>query len=68
MPRYTVEFSEQADKGLEQVQKTLGATSKADVIRKALNLLNYVVQEKERGGTLYIENKKENVKKEIVTI
>ena len=68
MSRFTIEFTEEADRGLEQVQKLLHATTKADVIRKAVNLLNFVVQEQEKGGKLIIENPRENLRKEIVTI
>lgn len=68
MSRFTIEFTEEADRGLEQVQKMLHATTKADVIRKAVNLLNFVAQEQEKGGKLIIENPKENIRKEIVTI
>lgn len=68
MSRFTIEFTEDADKGLEEVQKSLHATTKADVIRKAMNLLNFVVQERENGGKLIIENTRENIRKEIVTI
>jgi hypothetical protein len=68
MSRFTIEFTEEADKGLEQVQKLLHAKTKADVIRKAVNLLNFVVQERENGGKLIVENPRENVRKEIVTI
>jgi hypothetical protein len=68
MSRFTIEFTEEADRGLDQVQKILGGKTKADVIRKAINLLNFVVQEQQKGGKLFIENEKENVRKEIVTI
>ncbi len=68
MSRFTIEFTEEADRGLEQVQKILGGKTKADVIRKAINLLNFVVQERQKGGRLFIENKDENLRKEIVTI
>jgi hypothetical protein len=68
MSRFTIEFTEEADKGLEEVQRKLHATTKADVIRKAVNLLNFVVQEQEKGGKLIVENPKENLRKEIVTL
>lgn len=68
MSRFTIHFSDDADRSLETAQKSLNVTSKADVIRKALNLLNYVVQERSKGGKLYVENEREKVRKEIVTI
>lgn len=68
MSRFTIEFSEDADRGLEQARRLLGATTKADVLRKAVNLLNFVVQEQEKGGKIIIENASENLRKEVVTI
>jgi len=68
MSRFTIEFSADADKSLDEAQKALGAKTKADVIRKAVNLLNYVVSEKGKGGVLIIENRDENIRKEVVTI
>lgn len=68
MSRFTIEFNEEADKGLEHIQHYLGATSKADVIRKAVNLLNYVVTEREGGGKLVIEHPDKQLRKEVVTI
>ena len=48
--------------------KTLGAKTKADVVRKALNLLQYVLEEQKGGGKLMVENKRENSRKEVITI
>ena len=42
--------------------------SKADVLRKALNLLNYVVRAQEEGGKLVVENKKDKSRKEVITL
>jgi hypothetical protein len=68
MSRFTIEFSEDADRSLDEAQKALGAKTKADVIRKAVNLLNYVIGERGKGGRLIIENRDENLRKEVVTI
>jgi hypothetical protein len=68
MSRFTIEFNDEADAGLENIRKQLGVTTKADVIRKAVNLLNYVVEERKDGGKLVIENEAKKVRKEIVTI
>ena len=67
MSRFTIELTPEADKGLEEVRQRLGATTKADVIRKAISLLNFVVQERQEGGRLIIENSKKDVRKEVVT-
>jgi Arc/MetJ-type ribon-helix-helix transcriptional regulator len=68
MSRFTVEFSDDVDADVETLIKSLGVKTKADVIRKALNLLNYVVQEQQAGGKLVVENERQNVKKEVVTL
>jgi predicted transcriptional regulator len=68
MSRFTIEFSEEVDRQIDQIAKALNANTKADVIRKALGLLTYVVREKAEGSTLIIENKEKNVRKEVVTL
>jgi predicted transcriptional regulator len=68
MSRFTIEFTDDVDKQIEQIAKALNANTKADVIRKALGLLNYVVQERAAGSTVILENKRENVRKEVVTL
>ena len=68
MSRFTIEFTDDVDQQIEEIAKALNANTKADVIRKALGLLNYVVHEKAAGGTVIVENKKENIRKEVVTL
>ena len=68
MSRFTIEFSEDVDQQIDQIAKALKAPTKADVVRKALGLLSYVVKERDEGSTLVLENKKTNVRKEIVTL
>ena len=68
MAKFTIQFSKKTEKDLERMIKTLGAKTKADVIRKALNLLQYVLEEQKGGGKLMVENKKENSRKEVITI
>ena len=68
MSRFTVEFSPEVDQNIEKIAKALGVRTKADVVRKALNLLNYVVQEQEAGSKLILENERQNLKKELITI
>jgi hypothetical protein len=45
MPRSTIEFSAAADTQLGQLTKTLGASSKAEVVRNALSLYAYLVSD-----------------------
>ncbi len=68
MAKFTIQFSKKTEKDLERMIKTLGAKTKADVVRKALNLLRYVLEEQKGGGKLMVENKRENSRKEVITI
>jgi hypothetical protein len=68
MARFTIDFSPQAERELRDIQKALDAGTKADVIRKALSLVKYVVEERQHGGRIFVENEKEKVRKEIVTL
>jgi hypothetical protein len=68
LAKFTILFSKKVEKDLERMTKTLGAKSKADVVRKALNLLRYVLEEQKGGGKLMVENKRENSRKEVITI
>ncbi len=68
MSRFTIDFSDEAERDLQGLIKALGVKSKADVLRKALNLLNYVVRAQEDGGKLVVENKKDKSRKEVVTL
>ncbi len=68
MSRFTIDFSDEAERDLQGLIKALGVKSKADVLRKALNLLNYVVRAREEGGKLVVENKKDKSRKEVITL
>ena len=68
MPKYTIQFSKRTDRDLERLAKSLGVTSKADVVRKAVNLLRYVLEEQKAGGKLIVENSRDKTKKELVPI
>lgn len=68
MPKYTIQFSKQTDRDLGRLMKALGANSKAEVVRKAVNLLRYVLQEQKGGGRIVVENHRDNTKKEVIPI
>jgi len=68
MSRFTVEFSPSVDRDIEEIGRDLGVTTKADVVRKALNLLKYVVRERKEGAKFVLENERQNTRKEIVTL
>jgi len=68
MPKYTIQFSKETDRDLERLTGILGVHSKADVIRKAVNLLRVVLEERKGGGTLIVENKRDRTRKELIPI
>jgi len=68
MPKFTIQFSEQTDKDLDRLTKALGVNSKAEVVRKAVNLLRYVLKEQKCGGALVVENKREKTTKQLIPI
>jgi hypothetical protein len=51
MPRYTIDFDEEFDKTLTELVKKTDATTKADVIRRAVASYSYLKkQQRERKG------------------
>jgi len=63
--RVTADFSPEAYETLSSVSNQLDA-SKAEVLRKALGLLNFVVKHRAQGWRLVLE--KDDARKEIVTL
>ena len=55
------------DRDLARLTKALGVNSKADVVRRALNLLRYALDELKAGGRL-VENNRDKTKKELIPI
>ena len=68
MPKYTIHFSNKTDRDLARLTKALGVNSKADVVRRALNLLRYVLDEQKGGGRLVVENNRDKTKKEVIPL
>ncbi len=68
MPKYTIHFSSKTDRDLARLTKALGVNSKADVVRRALNLYRYVLDEQKAGGRLVVENNRDKTKKELIPI
>ena len=68
MPKFTIQFSQQTDRDLDRLTKARGVNSKAEVVRKAANLLRYVLKEQECEGTLVVENKREKTGKQLIPI
>jgi hypothetical protein len=67
MFRLLVEFSTKAELDLQRICQILGKTE-TEVIHKALGLLNYTVNEKEKGSKIVFENELEGTRKEIIKI
>ena len=63
-----MDFSDVAAEEIEQLAQELQLRTKADVLRKALGVLKYIVEEKRQGGRVFIENRQEGERKEIVAI
>lgn len=68
MPKYTIHFSSEADRDLVRLTKALGVSSKADVVRRALKLFRYVLDEQKAGRRLVVENNRDKTKKELIPI
>lgn len=56
----TIEFDEKSQQALEQLQKSLGVTSNAAVIRKALMLTSYLSDQADAQGMVTIEDKQQH--------
>jgi len=59
-------LGEKAEKEMEEVRKKLGVSTKVDVLRKALALLNFVT--KEEDNIIIIENVRLNVRREVTVL
>lgn len=55
MPRYTIDFSAEVDRRVGALRQKLDVKSKAEVVKKALGLLAYVVNEREAGSRIIVE-------------
>ena len=68
MPRYTIDFDDEFDKTLSELVKTTDATTKADVIRRAVASYNYIKkqQRRQKDSKLRIVDKDDKPLQEIV--
>jgi hypothetical protein len=53
--RLQIDFSEKAYGELESLQERLDASSKSEVIRDALGVLRWIVEESDRGNRILLE-------------
>ncbi len=67
MPRYTIDFDDAFDKTLTDLVKTTDATTKADVIRRAVASYSYLKsQQKSNKDAKIVITDDDKLKKEIV--
>jgi len=67
MPRYTIDFDSNFDKTLSDLVETTDATTKADVIRRAVASYSYLKKQQQANkGAKIVITDDDKVKKEIV--
>jgi metal-responsive CopG/Arc/MetJ family transcriptional regulator len=59
--RVQLDFSEAAFEELNRLQKKLGASSRAEVVRDALTVLRWLVEEKTDGNRILVEEKEDRL-------
>ncbi len=57
--KFTVEFSPDAIEALDSIKEKLGKRSRADVLRSALLLLKYLLDETQKGNQIAIVSKRD---------
>jgi len=67
MPRYTIDFDKEFDKTLSELVDTTDATTKADVIRRAVASYSYLKKEQRQNkGAKLVVTDNDKLNKEIV--
>ena len=67
MPRYTIDFDKDFDKTLSELVETTDATTKADVIRRAVASYSYLKkQQRSNRDAKIVITDDNNLKKEVV--
>jgi len=67
MPRYTIDFDKAFDKTLSELVDTTDATTKADVIRRAVASYSYLKKEQRQNkGAKLVVTDNDKLNKEIV--
>ena len=68
MSRLTIEFTDEAERQIGSIQRSIGVSTRAAVIQKALGLLGFMVEERKCGGRILVDNERDNTRKEIMTL
>ena len=66
MKTFTVSIDNNLDRTLDDLRMKLGKTSRADVFRTAIGLLEVAQDAKARGFKLAVADVEDNIRKEIV--
>jgi len=66
MPKYTIDFDDSFDESLNALKDSTDATTKADVIRRAVSAYKYLKNETRKGGEIAVTDKTGRVKKSVV--
>jgi len=67
MPRYTIDFDKDFDKTLSELVETTDATTKADVIRRAVASYSYLKKEQRSNqNAKIVVTDNDKLKKEVV--
>ncbi len=66
MAKYTIDFSKDAVKQIDDMAKAMGGVERATVLRRALGLLKCALRETEAGKRLAVTDQEGNVEKEIL--
>ena len=66
MARYTIDFDDNFDKTLTDLTKSTDATTKADVIRRAVASYSYLKKQENDQGKVSITDKDGKVIKDVV--
>jgi hypothetical protein len=64
--RIVADFTPEAYEVLSDVAQQLN-TSKADALRRALGLANFILRQQKEGWRVILEHEKDKVRKELVT-
>lgn len=68
MPRFTIDFDDEFDKTLSELVRTTDATTKADVIRRAVASYSFLKKQQKanKDAKIVITDDEDKVRKEIV--
>ena len=66
MSKYTMEFDDAFDKTLSELRESTDATTKADVIRRAVSSYKILKKDAMREGKIFVADKDGKILKEVI--